>query len=203
MSEEKNNKEENESLIESYEQKKQAHRQKRANKKRKAKEGQYESTRAKKVSFLEVYSRSGNKREAAKATGVSLRQHYYWMDRDPEYAEAFQMAKEEATEVLEREAFRRGVEGWEEPVFYRGEEVGKITRYSDQLLVVLLKGNKPEKYKDRVEHTGESKSYMNIDLKNLSEEELNLLEGIIDKTSKDDESEGTEDEGQVGEVPEE
>ncbi len=197
MSEKENkNTEENEPLIESYEQKKMAHREKRANKRRKAKEGEHDITRSRKVTFLEVYSRSGNKREAAKQAGVSLRQHYNWLDRDPEYAEALQIAKEEATEVLEREAFRRGVEGWEEPVFYRGEQVGKITKYSDQLLVVLLKGNKPEKYKDRVEHTGESKSYMNIDLKNLSEEELNLLEGIIDKTSAEDgESGGTEESG--------
>ena len=42
----------------------------------------------------------------------------------------------------------------EEPVYYQGEVVGQVQRYSDTLLMFLLKGRRPEKFKDRTELTG-------------------------------------------------
>ena len=42
-------------------------------------------------------------------------------------------------ERLETEAQRRAVEGWDEPVFHEGREVGKKRRYSDTLLIFTLK----------------------------------------------------------------
>ena len=38
------------------------------------------------------------------------------------------------------------MEGWEEPVFQRGELVGTITKYSDRLLELRAKGLMPERY---------------------------------------------------------
>ncbi len=57
-------------------------------------------------------------------------------------------AIEEAVERLEGEAFRRSVDGYDKPVYYRGRRVGSIKRYSDALLVLLLKAHRPEKYRD-------------------------------------------------------
>ncbi len=51
-----------------------------------------------------------------------------------------------AFDVLKDEAIRRGYEGWREPVFYQGHQCGTIRRYSDRLLMALLKLGKPEKY---------------------------------------------------------
>ncbi len=43
------------------------------------------------------------------------------------------------------------MEGVEEPVrWYKGEAGGMVRKYSDVLLIFLLKGLRPDKYKDRV-----------------------------------------------------
>jgi hypothetical protein len=57
----------------------------------------------------------------------------------------------QATEILEKEAWRRAREGHAEPVFQHGKQVGTIQRYSDQLLMFLLRARAPERYRDRVD----------------------------------------------------
>lgn len=42
-------------------------------------------------------------------------------------------------DMIEEEARRRAVEGVLEPVYFKGEEVGNVRKYSDQLLMFLLK----------------------------------------------------------------
>ena len=54
-------------------------------------------------------------------------------------------------------ARRRAIDGFEEPVFYQGAVVGAVRKYSDRMLELLLKGHAPEKYKDRVQHSGDVK----------------------------------------------
>jgi len=63
-------------------------------------------------------------------------------------------AAEIGAEALEDEAVRRGHEGWGEPVFYQGQCVATVRKYSDTLLIFLLKGRKPQRYRERVEHSG-------------------------------------------------
>ena len=57
---------------------------------------------------------------------------------------------------LEDEAIRRAREGVDEPVFYKGEHCGNVRRYSDTLLIFMLKARKPDVYRKRasIEHTG-------------------------------------------------
>lgn len=55
--------------------------------------------------------------------------------------------------ALEDEAVRRAYVGVEEPLFYQGKQCGTVRKYSDTLLIFLLKGAKPAKYRERV-HTG-------------------------------------------------
>jgi hypothetical protein len=65
------------------------------------------------------------------------------------------MAKEMAADRLEEEAWRRAVDGVDEPVgFYRGKPSAWVKRYSDTLLIFLLKALRPEKYRERYEHSG-------------------------------------------------
>ena len=53
-----------------------------------------------------------------------------------------------ASEVLIDEATRRAVDGVEEPVdFYKGKAGGTVNRYSDNLLMFLIKAKRPE-YRD-------------------------------------------------------
>jgi hypothetical protein len=66
------------------------------------------------------------------------------------FAAAFRDASIRATEVLEAEAWRRAKEGVAEPVFQGGKQVGVVQRYSDQLLMFMLRARAPEKYRDNV-----------------------------------------------------
>ncbi len=78
--------------------------------------------------------------------------------------------KEDAADTLEAEAYRRAVEGVEKPTgWYRGVAGGVVREYSDSLLMFLLKGIRPDKYKDRVEFKG---ALASIDLNKLPDELL-------------------------------
>jgi len=102
----------------------------------------------KKRGFLAAYGQTGNISVAARAAGIHRQRHYEWL-QEADYAKAFDHAKEEAGDILEAEARRRAVEGCEVPVYQGGRKVGTTRRYSDLLLIFLLKGAKPEKYGDK------------------------------------------------------
>lgn len=113
-------------------------------------------THLKKRAFLLSFAECGNIRRAAEESGVTRRAHYFWLKEDPDYAEAFEDAKEMAIEALEEEARRRAHDGVDKPVFYKGDKVATVKEYSDTLLIFLLKSLRPEKYRDhyQLEHTG-------------------------------------------------
>lgn len=58
---------------------------------------------------------------------------------------------------LEAEARRRAMDGVDEPVYHKGEVVGHVRKYSDTLLIFLLKAHRPHKYRDnyKIEHGGQ------------------------------------------------
>lgn len=110
----------------------------------------------KKAAFLAAYAKLGNVTSAAKVAKCDRPTVYVWRREDPGFATAMNEAAEEATEHLEAEARRRAVRGTLRPVFHQGEQCGVIREYSDTLLIFLLKGRKPETYRDnsKVEHSG-------------------------------------------------
>ena len=93
---------------------------------------------------------------AAKKAGVPRSTAYDWYKADEEFAAAWDDAVEVAVDSLEKEAWRRARDGVLKPVYQKGEKVGQVREYSDQLMVTLLKAHRPEKYRDRqqLEHTG-------------------------------------------------
>ena len=107
-------------------------------------------TAPRKKQFLKVLSETGNVSEAARAIGLTRLQVTRHYESNERFAEQWRAALEEATDGLEREARRRAFEGTEEPVFYQGKECARVRRYSDTLMLALLKAERPEKYKDRV-----------------------------------------------------
>ena len=107
-----------------------------------------------KAAFLAAFSTCGNISEAAKLADVERRTHYRWLAKDAAYVKAFDDATEQASDALEQEARRRAVDGVDEPVFYQGSECGVVRKYSDTLLIFLMKGARPDKYRERFEHTG-------------------------------------------------
>lgn len=55
-------------------------------------------------------------------------------------------ALEASVDRLEDEARRRAEKGYERPVYQGGVMVGTTTEYSDTLMQILMKGNRPQKY---------------------------------------------------------
>ena len=114
------------------------------------KTGQYKKIRnPRKRAFLAAVARTGNVTQAAEIAHIARSAHYQWLEADPVYAAAYEDAMEQAAQRLEAEARRRAEEGVEEPVFYQGKQCGVIRKYSDSLLMFLLKGAMPDKYKER------------------------------------------------------
>lgn len=110
----------------------------------------HRAQKVRKRRFLEAMAKVGTIHGASRETGIHRSVHYEWM-KDPEYAAAFAEAEEAAIDAMEAEARRRAVEGVTKPVYQGKEHVGDITEYSDQLLIVLLKAARPEKYRERVD----------------------------------------------------
>jgi hypothetical protein len=81
--------------------------------------------------------------------GIDRGTHYDWLRKDREYRAQFEAATDQAAQALEDEAVRRAYEGVERPVYQMGKQVGVIREYSDTLLIFLLKGLRPAKYRER------------------------------------------------------
>lgn len=107
--------------------------------------------------FLATLAEVGIVRAACEAASIDPTVVYARRQEDPEFAAAWQTALDAAADRLEAEALRRAHDGWEEPVFGSGGtgvgtvEVGRIRKYSDTLLIFLLKGARPEKFRERVD----------------------------------------------------
>ena len=111
------------------------------------------ATRLKREAFLAAYAQLGNITAAAKAAGIERKTHYLWL-RDRRYKRAAEEAEAQATERMEQEAWRRAVVGADKPVYWRGVKVDTVKEYSDVLLIFLLKARRPERYRERYEHSG-------------------------------------------------
>lgn len=125
--------------------------------------------RHKKEAFLAAVSEVGNITRAAELAKVDRHSHYLWLKTDPDYPDLFEAAMDEACDRLETEARRRAAEGNLRTVFHGGKKVGTVREYSDVLLIFLLKGARPWKYKDRV---AEVKVEQEVSAVNLNVEEI-------------------------------
>lgn len=124
---------------------------------------------------LAEYSLHGNITLAAQAAGIHRETWRDWIaksqDEPPDpafclevpelglvgFAQAARVAQEEARDRLVAEVRRRAVDGVEEPVFYQGVEVSRVRKYSDLLLMFLLKQvdhSFRDNHRVEVEHTG-------------------------------------------------
>jgi hypothetical protein len=120
-------------------------------------------TLAQQTRFLAQFAEIGVVTTAAKLAGIDRQRHYEWLDASdkyPDYGERFAAASEQAADVCEAEMMRRGVTGWEEPVYGSGGtgvgtvQVGSKIVFSDRMLELALKARRPQKFRERVEHTG-------------------------------------------------
>lgn len=106
-------------------------------------------TRHTQIRFLEALRQTANVMLAAEAVGFSRSRIYERRQADPDFATAWDETEQEAADRLEAEAWRRAVQGTEEPIYQKGQLVGYARRHSDGLLIHLLKAHKPAKYRDK------------------------------------------------------
>ncbi len=108
--------------------------------------------------FLRFYAQTGRKMDACRAAGVS-----YVVVRDyekdhPEFAELVDMARMEFLNHLERETYRRAVEGVPKAITNKDGILGYEMVYSDKLLELMLRKIDPNGYshksEQQVTHTG-------------------------------------------------
>jgi hypothetical protein len=105
--------------------------------------------------YLELFASNGRHYETCRTIGVSHATVWRERQRNEDFAVRYKQAEERFVEVLQRESFRRAVEGVERTVWFQGEAVGTEKVYSDRLLEMELRRRDPS-YRDsyRVEHTG-------------------------------------------------
>jgi len=141
--------------------------------------------------FLEKLAKLSNVSAAARAAKITREYAYQYRYENEDFAKAWQDALSEATENAEGELYRRAVHGTLEPVYQSGEKAGSIRRYSDTLLIFLLKAHRPEKYREitRSELTGPNGTPIQVqakpDLSKLTAEELLVLRQISEKLNDD------------------
>lgn len=125
---------------------------------------------ANKRKFLNLLRRNGGHvNRTIQAMHMGRSTLFDWRENDPTFAAAYDETLDLCIEALEAEA-RRRAEGYEEPVVYQGKIMGHwvdprgrickegtagavmvpttVTKFSDQLLMFLLKAHRPEKYRD-------------------------------------------------------
>lgn len=111
-------------------------------------------SRAKQIAFLNHYATGMTLSDAFDASGLHRSSYYYLRENDDEFEVAFQVADNASTDLLVKEARRRAHDGIDEPTgWYKGVAGGVVRRYSDNLLMFLLKERRPE-YRDKWEVTG-------------------------------------------------
>lgn len=133
----------------------------------------------KKQPFIEAYRALGTITAAAESAGIPRGTHYDWLKNDAEYAAEFAHAEEAVADMLEQEAIRRAAYGVDEPVWHQGQQVGSVRKFSDTLLIFLLKGHRPEKFKDRAQVTSE----VTVHAEDSFTEAIRELEAELDRRS--------------------
>jgi hypothetical protein len=130
----------------------------------------------KELAFFSVLAETANVSRACSAVSIARQTAYNRYEEDKEFAEKWEQAVAVGICALEDEANRRAFEGVDKPVFYQGQRTGQwvdkdgkpteskegavafkpnvIREYSDTLAIFMLKAHKPEKYRERFEHTG-------------------------------------------------
>lgn len=108
----------------------------------------------KKRAFLSAFCILGNPTQSAGVAAISYRQFRRWMTAEDAQGDLFREYHDEAFDCycseLESEARSRAIEGVMEPVHQMGRLVGFKRKVSDTLLIFLMKGAMPDKYKDRL-----------------------------------------------------
>jgi hypothetical protein len=104
-----------------------------------------------KATFLTALEAHGMVTTAARAAAITSHTVHEHRKADEAFAQAWVQAYAAYCDRLEMEAYRRAVEGVDEPVYQGGELAGVVRKYSDALLTLKLKRHRPEQYRERLQ----------------------------------------------------
>ncbi len=137
--------------------------------------------RRRKKKFLNNLALYGNVSAALKFSGWSRSNMRHWREQDALFQQQYEIAMERAADMLEAEATRRAVTGYDDVVVYQGKVVyhqyppghpqqGQlmldewgdpipvvVRKYSDRMLELLLKAARPERFRENIEVTNNHK----------------------------------------------
>lgn len=95
-------------------------------------------TAERRARFVALLSEGEGVKEACAAVGLSDTAAYALRRRSPQFAAAWERALVERMESPIEAAYRRAIEGWDEPVVFQGQVVAHKRRYSDAALRLLI-----------------------------------------------------------------
>lgn len=140
-------------------------------------------TAQEKAKFIQKLKQTGgNVSKACQAVKRSRKVMYEHKEKDADFAAAWAEACESVYDEMEQEMYRRAVKGVTKPLVYKGQivrdENGKpilIREYSDRLLELGLKSNRPEKFRERMDINQNVSGSLDVN-----------IEATIDKIYDDD-----------------
>ena len=103
------------------------------------------------AAYLEALPKYFTVTAACTKAGISTARLSQWRESDGAFLVKEQHARDALADQLEAEAIRRAFKGVRVPVYQGGLLAGHIQQYSDQLLVLMLKALRPEKFRERSE----------------------------------------------------
>ena len=129
----------------------------------------HEWTSKKKASFCEALAMGVTVATAAGAVGMSRSSAYQQRENDEAFGQGWSEALEEGKERLEAECRRRAM-GWNETRYDKDGNAYEVYRYSDNLLMFMLKKLDPS-YRERVDVNVSKTRRIIVDLLQVEKDE--------------------------------
>ena len=130
---------------------------------------------------VRAYALTGNRTAAADAAGVHTSTIDAYLREMPEFRAEMEHAKGEYVKMLEAEATRRAVEGWDEDRMGAGGILYQVKKFSDPLLLHLLKKKAPEEHGDSIKIDQTTRVSGSLGLEQLSPESREELRRILER----------------------
>lgn len=105
------------------------------------------------MAYLEALPEYFTVTAALAKANVPMSQLRKWRELDGGFLVAEQDARNQLADRLEMEAIRRAFHGVKTPVYQGGLLAGHIQIFSDNLLMLMLKAVRPDKFRERSEVT--------------------------------------------------
>lgn len=110
------------------------------------------------AAFIQAFRDIGIIRRAAEKAGVDRSLIHYWRENDSAFADAFELAEQDANDVIRSEIYKRAISGWIETVTtVEVDSEGNTTtktvksrKYSDAMLRLIAMSRMAE-FRDRLD----------------------------------------------------